>query len=408
MTYIQHFLNETYYFYNEMAIYLVFGFLVAGILHVFFPDSMVRRHLGKPGAMSMIKSTLFGIPLPLCSCGVIPVATSLRRSGATKGATVSFLISTPQIGADSFLLTYSLLGWVFAVFRVITSILTAIFAGLTLHIFDREQEVPEKDGVELKERQTAADRLRSLPTYVEYELFGSIANTLVAGILIAGLIGTLIPANFFEEYFNYPFLSMLIMLAVGIPMYVCAAASTPIAASLVLKGLNPGAALVFLLTGPATNAVNFSTVSSILGKKAMGLYLASISIVALAVGYLFNLLAAKVGLAAIVTHHQHELLAPWLKTLGVIVLSAMFASYYIKTKIINRKKGAIEVAQMSLDVQGMTCMHCAGNVQKAVEQVDGVSAVKVHLEEGKVNFEVDQDSKVEQIKKNIIAAGYEV
>jgi len=206
MEYIQLFINETGYFYYEMAIYLVFGFLVAGVLHVFFPDSIVRKHLGKPGFLSMIKSTLFGIPLPLCSCGVVPVATSLRRSGASKGATVSFLISTPQIGADSFFLTYPLLGWVFAVFRIVTSVLTAILAGLSLLLFDQDKEEKKKSVADNFSETTAAQRMKGLPAYMEYELFGSIAGTLLIGVLVAGLIGVLLPDGFFEQYFNYPFL----------------------------------------------------------------------------------------------------------------------------------------------------------------------------------------------------------
>ena len=411
MEYIKLFINETGYFYYEMAIYLVFGFLVAGVLHVFFPDSIVRKHLGKPGILSMIKSTLFGIPLPLCSCGVVPVATSLRRSGASKGATVSFLISTPQIGADSFLLTYSLLGWVFAVFRIVTSVLTAVLAGLSLLLFDQDTTEDEKSQRTHIPSTTPLQRLRELPSYMEYELFGSIAGTLLIGVLVAGLIGALLPDGFFMSYFNYPFLSMLIMLAVGIPMYVCASASTPIAASLVLKGLNPGAALVFLLTGPATNAVNLSTVSSIIGKKSTALYLASISLAALVMGYLFNLLIGQIGMETILQTHQHDMLPGWLRWSGVIILSAMFLYYYWNLKlkkIFTKKKGEIKVSHLILDVKGMTCMHCAGSVKSAVEAVEGVQDVTIDLDNGKVGFELADPEQIEQVKANIKDAGYVV
>ncbi len=411
MEYIYTFINETGYFYYEMAIYLVFGFLVAGVLHVFFPDSIVRKHLGKPGIRSMIKSTLFGIPLPLCSCGVVPVATSLRRSGASKGATVSFLISTPQIGADSFLLTYSLLGWVFAVFRIVTSVLTAILAGLSLLLFDQDS-VKQKPAVTQNASQsTPAQRLKELPSYVEYELFGSIAGTLLIGVLVAGLIGALLPEGFFMLYFDYPFLSMLVMLAIGIPMYVCASASTPIAASLVLKGLNPGAALVFLLTGPATNAVNLSTVSSIIGKKSTALYLASISIAALVMGYLFNLLIGQIGMETILHTHQHEMLPPWLKWSGVVILSIMFLIYYWNMKfkkLFVKTRGEIKVSHLIIDVKGMTCMHCAGSVKNAVESVEGASEVSVDLDNGKVDFKLENPEQLENVKTKIKDAGYAV
>lgn len=214
MIYIEAFFNELLYFYLEMAIYLVFGFLVAGALHLFFPDSIIRKHMGKPGIGSMIKSTLFGIPLPLCSCGVVPVATSLRRSGASKGATVSFLISTPQIGADSFLLTYSLLGWVFALVRVLATMITAIAAGLMLLFVDGKDTQGGQDSGQEEPEPGIVKRLQELPGYIVFELFGSIAGTLLVGILSAGLIGAMLPDGFFEAYFNYPFLSMLLMLVI--------------------------------------------------------------------------------------------------------------------------------------------------------------------------------------------------
>jgi len=171
MTYIESFVNELGYFYLEMSIYLVFGFLIAGMLHVLFPDSIVRRHLGKPGLGSMIKSTLFGVPLPLCSCGVVPVATSLRRSGASKGATVSFLISTPQIGADSFLLTYSLLGWVFAVVRIMATIVTAMAAGIILLFTEGKETEKKPEARETNSVHSIKDRLMALPEYILFELF---------------------------------------------------------------------------------------------------------------------------------------------------------------------------------------------------------------------------------------------
>ena len=411
MFYIESFLTELGYFYLEMSIYLVFGFLVAGMLHVLFPDSIVRRHLGKPGLASMIKSTLFGIPLPLCSCGVVPVATSLRRSGASKGATVSFLISTPQIGADSFLLTYSLLGWVFALVRIIATIVTAMAAGIIL-LFTEDKETVKKSEAEQNESvHSIKDRLRTLPDYILFELFGSIANSLLVGILVAGLIGALLPDGFFAAYFNYPFFSMILMLVIGVPMYVCASASTPIAASLVLKGLNPGAALVFLLTGPATNAVNLTTVSSIIGKKSTVIYLATISIVALVMGYLFNLLVAQVGFEQIILDHQHEIIPLWLKWLGAGMLSIMFIYYYVKIKFGAGDKSSMnsqKTNQVSLQVAGMTCMHCAGSVRGAVESVSGTSDIAVDLKTGMVDFDLLDQNKLGQVKQKITDAGFSV
>jgi uncharacterized protein len=411
LAYLNSFFNEILYFYNEIAIYLLFGFLVAGILHILFPDSMVRKQLGKGSFGSVIKSTLFGIPLPLCSCGVVPVAASLRRSKASKGSVVSFLISTPQVGADSFLITYSLIGWVFAIFRIIAALITSLFAGIFINILDKEPNNSSENSGDVQINDTSfKDRFKTLPAYMEYELFGSIANYLVIGIVIAGLIGVLVPDGFFETYLGNPFLSMILMLFVGIPMYVCASASTPIAASLLMKGISPGAALVFLLTGPATNAVSFSTVYKIVGKKSTVIYFTSIAAVSLALGYVLNIFSDSFGIAAGLMH-QHEALPFWLRITGSIILTIMFIWYYFNFYVVRKfmsKDRSIKIDRLQLDVKGMTCMHCAGTVQKAVESVEGASDVEVRLDENKVQFSLENPKNIEKVKEHILAAGYEV
>ena len=412
MHYILLFIHELVYFFNEIAIYLIFGFIVAGILHVLFPDSVVRNHLGKGSMGSVLKSTLFGIPLPLCSCGVVPVATSLRRSGASKGSVVSFLISTPQVGADSFMITYSLIGWVFAIFRIVAALITSFFAGILINIFDKKDTVSKESQINVSEMKNKySERMKTLPAYIEYELFGSIANYLVLGIVIAGLIGVLVPDGFFETYLGDPFSSMLLMLVVGIPMYVCASASTPIAASLLMKGISPGAALVFLLTGPATNAVNFSTVSKIVGKKSTAIYLGSIAVISLALGYFLNTFSATFGVDKVIMHHHHEALPGWLKITGSFLLLFMLIWYYVNFYTGRQKmkqEPKIKTGRIALDVKGMTCMHCAGTVKKAVESVEGTSEVIVDLQGNKVEFNLNDPNQQEQVKQQIISAGYEV
>ncbi len=404
--------REIFYFYHEIAIYLLFGFLVAGVLHVLFPERIVRRHLGSNSIGSVIKATLFGVPLPLCSCGVVPVAASMRKSGASKGASVSFLITTPQIGADSFMLTYSLLGWLFAVGRIVASMITALFAGLTINFLDRsekEQDAPSEGVTENSE--TAWQRLKNVPAYVEYELLGSIANTLLVGIVIAGIVAALIPQDFFAQYLGGGWLSLLIMLAIGIPLYVCASASTPIAAALMMKGLAPGAALVFLLSGPATNAANISMVVKIMGKRSTAVYLASIAVVSLALGYLLNLLSASLPMVHLFAAHQHEILPFWLKWAGSVVLGLMLLWYYAYSQFgdkIKLKKGDLLVGNVNIAVKGMTCPHCAKTVENAVLSVDGASDVVVHLNEGSVEFFIEDESKVQDVREQISNAGYEV
>ncbi|MBN2572077.1 MAG: permease [Ignavibacteriales bacterium] len=407
MEYVQSLISEIIFFFNEMAIYLVFGFLVAGLLYIFFPSSFVFKHIGKNNLSSVVKSSLFGIPLPLCSCGVIPAATAMRKKGASKGATVSFLISTPQIGTDSFVITYSLLGWVFAVVRIIASAITALFAGIITNIFNRNDNAIVEEPIINKYNDNARTRTKTMFNYVQKELFGSIAKYIAVGILLAGLISAFVPNDFFELYLNNQFLSMLIMLVIAIPLYVCATASTPIAASLILKGLSPGAALVFLLAGPATNAVTITTIVKMLGKKVLLIYLGSIIIVSFVLGYLLNLLFFETSLS-IMHLHEHEVLPEWLKISGSIILLSMFFGHFclimrnkLKTNDLNTMR------RKSLEVVGMTCNHCALTVKKAVESIESTSNVEVNLKSGIVFYNYTKDN-IEEIKNAIMKSGYDI
>ncbi len=401
------FSTELLFFFNEMAIYLVIGLIIAGILHVFFPDELITKHLGQNSFASVLKASLFGIPLPICSCGVIPVATSFRKKGASKGATLSFLISTPQIGTDSFLITYSLIGPIFAFFRIFAAFITAVIAGYTTNILiDKEDKIVENEH-SLK-ISTLKNRLRNMFFFVQKELFGAIANYLLIGIIIATIITILVPENFFQEYLNNQFLSMIIMLLVSIPMYVCATSTTPIAAALMLKGLSPGAGLVLLLAGPATNAITISVITKTLGKTVTIIYLATISIVSVGLGFILNLLVVDFSKSGMM-NHQHEMLPLWVKIAGSVLLSAMFVIHYM-SNLLNRKK--IVSAHKSdhkkmIEVFGMTCAHCSESVRKAVDGIDGTSEVNVDLKSGKVIFNFESVD-MESLKKAIENKGFEV
>jgi len=410
MDFVISIIKEIAIFYNEVAIYLLFGFLVAGILHILFPESIIRRHLGKNSFGSVIKSTIFGIPLPICSCGVVPVAVSIKNSGASKGSVVSFLVATPQVGADSFMITYSLLGWVFGVFRIITSLVTALTAGIFVNILGKNENGNMLPMNTNNNNGSVKDRATSVFSYMEYELLGSIANPLLVGIIIAGFIAVFVPNGFFETYMGSDFLSMLLMLIIGIPMYVCASASTPIAASLIMKGMSPGAALVFLLTGPATNAISISAIMGVIGKRSTIVYLAVISIASLAFGYILNLFVDVFGFTKIIMLHDMEMLPSWLKIGGSVILGFMLVWFYINKNIIDRiKRKGIDMAEkVILNVSGMTCTHCSSSVQKAVEGVSGSSNVYVDLDGKKVSFEVKSSNVIDDVKSAITFAGYTV
>ena len=406
----------------EAAPYLIFGFAVAGILNVLVPDQKIVDYLGASAGKirSVINASLAGLPLPLCSCGVIPAAMSIRKRGANRGATLSFLISTPETGVDSIAVTYALLDPLMAVFRPLAALVTAVLAGLADNLLIGEEpeksgsKKPEKSGkkVEIlaastivgvsaacskcnspscncgtpevpeKEVNPALNTMPSKTTHLELktgsgegikplilshamhvpesktsscgcdhcgqekngplpdkrikksikeeflqglkysfiELPGEISKWMLIGILLAGIISYAVPEALIQDYLGGGLGSMMVMLFVGIPLYICATASTPLAASLVAKGMSPGTAFVFLLAGPATNAATITMVARFLGKRSAALYVGVISMCALGAGILLDWLYLKLGINATATLGSAEELLPESIKIGFAVL----------------------------------------------------------------------------------------
>ncbi|MBU0571178.1 MAG: SO_0444 family Cu/Zn efflux transporter [Candidatus Omnitrophica bacterium] len=327
-------LREAYLLLNQMSPYLLFGFLFAGILHIIIKSDMVSRHLGRNTTLSVIKASLFGIPLPLCSCSVVPAAMSLRKEGASQGAVLSFFIATPTTGVDSILATYSLLGGLFTIYRIIASFLTGVIAGLISNLLKKGQPSSIKNepdrckhcGSGEEHVHSVLDKIKGVFTYAFGDLLRDSGTALVVGILIGGVIAYFVPESFIEAYMGSGLKAMIIMLLVGIPMYVCATASIPIAAALMLKGMAPGAALVFLIAGPATNIVTMMVVKKNMGTQALVIYLSSIIVSSLALGALFDVISGyfyKTGSAfSVLAHHQKAGIG-WMGNAASIVLMAL-------------------------------------------------------------------------------------
>ncbi len=321
----------------EMSPYLLFGFRVAGALTVFVSQSLVEKHLGGRGIWPLIKASIFGVPLPLCSCGVIPVSMSLHKHGASKGSTISFLLSTPQTGMDSIFVTLSLLGPVFAVFRPLAAFVTGVVGGFLVNVFghgpEDESQTPKKctdeccGGDESKKNKVAKGLKYSFVTMPR-----DIGKAMLVGIVIAAVISAVIPDDFFAKYLGTGILAMVVMMFLGIPVYVCATASVPVAAALILKGLTPGAALVFLMTGPATNAASFAIIWKALGPRTAVTYLVTVAGCALLGGILLDFIAVDVGLD--VVSKAGWMLPPVIKNISAVVLLAVLAF-----AIFNKKKG---------------------------------------------------------------------
>lgn len=306
-------LRETWNILNESSPYIFIGFTIAALLKAFIPDSFIQKQLGGNGPLSVLKAALFGVPIPLCSCGVIPAAMGLRKQGASRGATMSFLISTPETGVDSIAITYALLGPVYAIFRPVAAFFSALIAGLLENFLNKQDDHRDVQqnatlkscecggccatGIEAAEAEKPSlkQRISASFGYAFGDLLADIGKWLVIGILLAGIIAYAVPDNFLGRYGSGHLLSYLIMLVAGIPIYICATASTPLAAALILKGVSPGAALVFLLAGPATNAATMTVVGKTMGRKSLAIYLSSIAVTSLIAGYILDLIFIGTG-----------------------------------------------------------------------------------------------------------------
>lgn len=304
MSFFVAFLQATWEIWVEAAPFVLLGFLVAGLARAFISTETVGKHLGKPGVMSVLKAALIGIPLPLCSCGVIPTALGLKRQGASRGATTAFLIATPETGVDSIAVTYALLDPLMTVFRPLAAMITAVTAGL-LETWLPLGSAPPATTLSLTmaperswdEHAPLGSRIREGLSFAFGELLRDIGKWLLLGMVIAGLIAVLLPPGFLEQHLGGGLPAMLLMLVVGVPLYVCASASTPIAAALMIKGLSPGAALVFLLAGPATNAATIAAMANALGRRSLLIYLGSIAGCSLLLGLLLDQLYPLFGLS---------------------------------------------------------------------------------------------------------------
>jgi uncharacterized membrane protein YraQ (UPF0718 family) len=292
MEFLKALLFDFWFTVAEMSPFLLFGFFVAGVLSVLVSRNFVETHLGGRGIWPLVKASLFGVPLPLCSCGVIPVAMSLRKHGASKGSAISFLISTPQTGVDSIFVTFSLLGPLFTIFRPIAAFLSGIIGGSLTNTFTRLSGLDSEPENQCEEEcctgEPKKDRLKRGFKYAFMTLPRDIGKAMLLGLLVAAFISVAVPNDFFAGRLGHPVIAMLVMVLVGIPIYVCATASVPIAAALIIKGISPGTALVFLMTGPATNAASFITIWKGLGKATAIAYLTSVISCALISGLLLD------------------------------------------------------------------------------------------------------------------------
>lgn len=421
---------------HEMSPYLLLGFGIAGVMHTFVPGRLYSRYLSGSGVRSVFYAAALGVPLPLCSCGVLPTAMSLRREGASKAATTSFLIATPQTGVDSIAATYSLMGLPFAIVRPVAALVTALLGGMLVGLFGRgecagEASAPVADRVQPQRQLTLKGKVVGALRYGYVEMMQDIGRWLVMGLVVAGIITVAVPDGFFASFAHRPLVGMGLVLLCAVPMYLCATGSIPIAVALMLKGMTPGAALVLLMAGPAVNVASVLVIRKVLGRRTLWLYLAAIVGGALAFALGIDYLLPREWFTDSLTLlssscHAHT---PWFNVVCTAVLVVLLAYALIGRW---RSPKACSCAEEGGDgacadaacheehgccgnpmpkvqtfvVKGMQCNHCRASVMRAVGSVPGVEAVEVDLASGVVT--VTGATVAEDVIRAVEALGFGV
>ena len=354
---------------DAMSIYILIGLLIAGFLKQIIPDDFVVKHLGKGSISSVLKATLFGIPLPVCSCSVVPLAQGLRKEGASKGAVQSFLISSPITGVDSILATFSFFGLFFTIFRVITSLIIAIIVGLIQNFIEKDDSLLKEDSSfsscgcssscdDIKEEKKRFS-IKKVFSYAYVTLFIDMAKPLLIGLLFGAIFTTFAPKEYTSLLFENQILTYIIIILFSMPLYVCATASLPIAAALMMEGMSAGAAFIFLTAGPATSAITMSVVYKMLGKTSLIIYLSTIGILSLIFGFIFDLFFSDINILQFSLHNEeanlfsqissfimlflisYHLIKPWLRRKEQ-------ESYLVKSKEMNMKENRLKTSKTNI------------------------------------------------------------
>ena len=386
---------------TDLAPWLILGAAIAGLLHGLLPSDFIIRHLRGRGGV--LKAVALGVPMPLCSCGVIPAGLGLKKDGASDGASVGFLISTPQTGVDSILVSASFLGWPFALFKVLAALVTGLLGGWLTELGSNESSSTEGRPVE-----ASNDELKGIRGMVEHGLdtVRSIWGWLVIGIFVSAAISTWLPPELLRDFSGTGLvLGVGLMLMISMPLYVCATASVPIAAALVMQGLPAGTAMVFLMAGPATNLATMGAVLQGFGKKVLAIYLVVIIAGSVIAAFVFD---AVIG-AGPMGHGSHEHEGGLIAVVSAILITGAllwFAFEDVRYWWQRRAAPAAGEKVLELQVEGMTCMGCVRKLTGRLEAMDGVEAAVVELEPGSAR--VAGEIELEDLKAAVIASGFRV
>ena len=406
---IGQFLNALLAVINAMSPYLLLGFLIAGILHVFVPKTFYAKYLSRDNKLSVLWAALLGVPLPLCSCGVIPTAVGLKNEGVSKGAVASFLIATPQTGIDSILATFSLMGLGFAITRPVAALVTGICGGFLVNRLVKDNE--GKYVAEASCQVESGNRLWRVLKYAYFDMIQDIGLRLAIGLLVAALINVAVPDEFFLSFGKQPLLQMLVILVVAVPMYICSTGSIPVAAALMMKGLSPGAALVMLMAGPAVNIASILVVRKSMGSRFTWIYL--LTIVGLSI--LFGLLINEIGINAVGMSEScgmhsaccaSETASPSVFQIICSSLLVLFIIIALSMKFFSKfKKQEMEADTVVYTVEGMHCNHCKAACEQSVGKVKGVASCEATPAAN--TLVVTGTASADDVRKAVEQAGFE-
>jgi len=415
--FIVQYLQQLWMVLTELAPWLFFGAGLAGLLKLFLPQGFITKHMGGTSWKNIVKTTLLGIPLPLCSCGVLPTTIGLKKDGASNGSTVGFLISTPQTGVDSIIVTAFFLGWPLAIFKVIAALITGILGGFFVHFTDpdnTQKNRPASQTVNSNEKENMKNKFRwnIFWNYTINELIGSIYKYLVIGLLVAAAISTLFPT---DTLAHIPALQgirgMLFMLIFAIPIYICTTGSVPIAASLIAAGLPIGSALVFLIAGPATNIATLTAVYHTFGRRITAIYLGTVILGSIGFGLLFQFFFSQSTATILLVHHGQVSIYRLIFDISfALLLSGLILRWIwldFRSWLLRLNRPAATEEELTLQIEGMTCNNCLTHVQHALQNFPNIRSVDIHLATGITRVKGQGLDKA-VVSQAVQAAGYSV
>jgi uncharacterized membrane protein YraQ (UPF0718 family)/copper chaperone CopZ len=417
LNYLIEFMGETWTVLLELSPALLLGLTIAGLLHAFLPSGIVKRHMSQSNLGSVLRAVLIGIPMPLCSCGVVPTTLGLRQDGASPGAATGFLISTPQTGVDSILVSASFLGWPFALFKVLAAFITGMLGGWLVNATEPKGFEAAHDAVPSLETEgvssTFADQKLSFPArlleslrYGIDDILGAINTYLVIGVLLAAALNVMLPDGYFSDVAWVQGIGgMLLVLLIATPLYICTTSSVPVAAALVAAGMPIGTALVFLMAGPATNVTTLVLIWRSMGKRVTLIYLGVVVVMSVVLGYAFSLFFSLTTPSQAMMTHVHM---NWVNTVSAVLLVGLsvflFGRNFYRRHFPNKEVFMSEKDKV-LKVGGMTCNHCTATVKRTLEADPTVDEATPDLATGNVIVRGD-NLNIAELAKKIREIGY--